>query len=588
MRPQLLQISSSFPGQFAGKRAGEVDSGHPLYHGPHDSALKQQHTKTLNFSTELKLFNPSGFNNVISKLESTVVARNVIQISAQALNFGSHLSEYCSFNKKRHCAFASSVGANLAVDRRACWGQQSKRKRVLISSYLGNECTNLQIYAPESSLHFALDRPEYLWSKSARQRSLSRVHAQNEESGKSWWKRILFAPIDPEEYQFLMYDDEDESDDEAENDPEATGQQPKGPGDKDTRENWCKDDIDRMLADDASFAAWQQRMKSRDELRESQKLGRDPGNDNWEDWLDDSWGGNNGYAGGKDSGWYFNESDWEKGGVPRQPPKLPERGMSRNMKEMFFRIFENEEEVLEDLAFEDKVFRFTSQTTVKFVAVLVAVPWLVSYVSHDFLIVPFLNRWVETVPLAAELFDLRESQKLKMVETLKLERQRVRFEAALGKAPPLSDEELLEHIREEALELRDELRLENRKSFGNIWSDILAGATILLLLVFNPDKVAIMRLTGTRLFTNVSDTGKAFLIILLSDIFLGYHSESGWETVVEIFLEHYGFVVEQASIYLFVAIVPVTIDACFKLWVFRFLTRLSPSAAATFKEMQRH
>ena len=36
---------------------------------------------------------------------------------------------------------------------------------------------------------------------------------------------------------------------------------------------------------------------------------------------------------------------------------------------------------------------------------------------------------------------------------------------------------------------------------------------------------------------------------------------------MEIFLEHYGLEVEKASIYIFVAIVPVTIDACFKLWV---------------------
>ncbi|MCO5583761.1 hypothetical protein L7F22_037675 [Adiantum nelumboides] len=198
------------------------------------------------------------------------------------------------------------------------------------------------------------------------------------------------------------------------------------------------------------------------------------------------------------------------------------------------------------------------------------------------------NRWVETVPLAAEMLDLRRSQKLNMVETLKMERQRVRFEAAIGKAPPLNDDELLDHVRDKAIELRDELRLENRKAFGNIWADILAGITVFLLLVFNPDRVAIMRLTGNRLFTNISDTGKAFIIILLSDIFLGYHSESGWETLVEIVLEHYGFEADKAYVYLFVAIVPVTIDACFKLWVFRFLTRLSPSAAATFKEMQRH
>lgn len=87
------------------------------------------------------------------------------------------------------------------------------------------------------------------------------------------------------------------------------------------------------------------------------------------------------------------------------------------------------------------------------------------------------------------------------------------------------------------------------------------------MLVLNPKRVALMKLTGQRIFTNISDTGKAFIIILLTDIFLGYHSENGWETIVELFLDHYGLEVEQHSIYIFVSTVPVTIDAVFKLWV---------------------
>lgn len=57
---------------------------------------------------------------------------------------------------------------------------------------------------------------------------------------------------------------------------------------------------------------------------------------------------------------------------------------------------------------------------------------------------------MEKVPLAAKILDVRESQKLKIIESLKLERQRLRFEAEIGKAPSLSDDELSEHIREEA------------------------------------------------------------------------------------------------------------------------------------------
>lgn len=40
------------------------------------------------------------------------------------------------------------------------------------------------------------------------------------------------------------------------------------------------------------------------------------------------------------------------------------------------------------------------------------------------------------------------------------------------------------------LELRDEWRLENRKAFANIWSDMLFGISVFLLLYFNQNQVS--------------------------------------------------------------------------------------------------
>uniref|UniRef100_A0A7I3ZY05 Chloroplast envelope membrane protein n=1 Tax=Physcomitrium patens TaxID=3218 RepID=A0A7I3ZY05_PHYPA len=327
------------------------------------------------------------------------------------------------------------------------------------------------------------------------------------------------------------------------------------------------DAVDEMLENDRRFFRWKIKNEAQNDLRDYQASGADPDSRDWEDWLDDSWNQYGDNLAGRMDGWYEPSSNWEKDGVPRDPPSKPERGMKRTIKELLFRIFEPEDEVVDDLQFEERVFKFTSQTTAKFVGVLIFLPWITDFTIHDHVLVPFLQTYVEKVPLAAKILDVRESQKLKIIESLKLERQRLRFEAEIGKAPSLSDDELSEHIREEALELREEYRLENRQAFASLGSDFIAGLTILLLLVFNPQQVAIMRLTGERLFTNISDTGKAFIIILLTDIFLGYHSESGWETVSEMVLEHYGIEVSQAAIYIFVAIVPVTIDACFKLWV---------------------
>jgi hypothetical protein len=41
------------------------------------------------------------------------------------------------------------------------------------------------------------------------------------------------------------------------------------------------------------------------------------------------------------------------------------------------------------------------------------------------------------------------------------------------------------------IELRDDWRLENREAFANIWSDMVYGIVLFLLLCFNQSKVSI-------------------------------------------------------------------------------------------------
>ncbi len=48
------------------------------------------------------------------------------------------------------------------------------------------------------------------------------------------------------------------------------------------------------------------------------------------------------------------------------------------------------------------------------------------------------------------------------------------------------------------------------------------------------------------------------------------------------------WLLQEGPIYAFVAIVPVTMDAFFKLWIFRGLNRQNPASAVTLKNMDRH
>ncbi|XWS73362.1 hypothetical protein CRYUN_Cryun02cG0121300 [Craigia yunnanensis] len=360
---------------------------------------------------------------------------------------------------------------------------------------------------------------------------------------RSWWQRFFFD--DDGNWLGLKDDDMEEEGEDMLSQPEEVSE-----GEK--------------------FEAWKRRAEAIIELREAQEDMRNEESRRWEDWIvvgDDI---KHGAA-----------KDWDDESFGVSVGEEKENGLVQSVRDL---VLGREDE---DILYEDRVFRYASLNSAKFVAALLLIPLALDFVVHDYVLMPFLDRYVKTVPLAAEMLDVRRNQKLEMVKQLKFEKARFHFEVEIGKSPPLSDEELWWELRHKALELRDECKLENRKAFANIWSDMVFGISLFLILHLNQSKVALLKFAGYKIISNVSDTGKAFLIILITDIFLGYHSESGWQTLLEIIFEHYGLQVDQSAITIFVCLIPVVVDACVKLW-FKFLPRLSPRVANIFQEMKRH
>lgn len=193
------------------------------------------------------------------------------------------------------------------------------------------------------------------WRRSVRKRFVAVSAAESEGPERSWFRKFLFESIevpDLEDDSDIGEDGEGEGEDGVEFEPRADADEPK------------RDEIDELIEDDRRFFRWKMKNEARNEVREFQASGRDPDGKDWEDWLDESWSPDEESFGGGGDGWYEASPDWEKDGVPRKPPSKPERGMKRTIKELFFRIFEPEDEVLADLEFEERVFNFTSQTTV--------------------------------------------------------------------------------------------------------------------------------------------------------------------------------------------------------------------------------
>nr|YP_010737238.1 envelope membrane protein [Drosera capensis]WEQ03497.1 envelope membrane protein [Drosera capensis] len=84
---------------------------------------------------------------------------------------------------------------------------------------------------------------------------------------------------------------------------------------------------------------------------------------------------------------------------------------------------------------------------------------------------------------------------------------------------------------------------------------------------------------------NLSDTIKAFLILLVTDFCVGYHSHHGWELMISSISHDFGFAPNDQILSVLGSILPVIVDTILKYWVFHYLNRLSPSLVVIYHSM---
>ena len=123
-------------------------------------------------------------------------------------------------------------------------------------------------------------------------------------------------------------------------------------------------------------------------------------------------------------------------------------------------------------------------------------------------------------------------------------------------------------------------------SFGQMFvKTILEQYCPTRLIVFSRDELRVLRGFLDEAIYGLSDSAKAFAIILFTDIFVGYHSPEGWTVLLDGIAHHFGVPAQENFILLFIATFPVILATIFKYWIFRYLNRVSPSSVATLKGM---
>nr|YP_010125704.1 chloroplast envelope membrane protein [Ligustrum ovalifolium]YP_010691477.1 envelope membrane protein [Ligustrum obtusifolium]YP_010691566.1 envelope membrane protein [Ligustrum x vicaryi]YP_010703236.1 envelope membrane carbon uptake protein [Ligustrum foliosum]QGX42422.1 chloroplast envelope membrane protein [Ligustrum quihoui]QIV67183.1 chloroplast envelope membrane protein [Ligustrum ovalifolium]WBU94205.1 envelope membrane protein [Ligustrum obtusifolium]WBU94294.1 envelope membrane len=105
--------------------------------------------------------------------------------------------------------------------------------------------------------------------------------------------------------------------------------------------------------------------------------------------------------------------------------------------------------------------------------------------------------------------------------------------------------------------------------------------------IFCNEELVILNSWAQEFLYNLSDTVKAFSILLVMDFCVGFHSHHGWELLIGSVYKAFGFGHNDQILSVLVCFFPVIVDTLFKYWVFRYLNRVSPSLVIIYHSMNR-
>ncbi|MFM2061510.1 MAG: hypothetical protein RLZZ507_1180 [Cyanobacteriota bacterium] len=236
----------------------------------------------------------------------------------------------------------------------------------------------------------------------------------------------------------------------------------------------------------------------------------------------------------------------------------------------------------EEFVINYRISRNRTRRAIKFLLLLIIVPLLSQHFSKELLVRPLLKNFI--LENNTHFFLNSEMEEKALNELNKFEKE-LQFQKLLHQAPELSSEEIEAKIKTKALEIAEEFRYKSSSAVSNVFADVISLISFAMVIVFSQKDIVFVQSLLDKIVYGLSDSAKAFLIILLTDIFVGFHSPHGWEILLEGLAVHLGLPANRNTIFLFIATFPVILNTIFKYWIFRYLSRLSPSALATLKEM---
>nr|YP_010580673.1 envelope membrane protein [Ficus polynervis]UZS91178.1 envelope membrane protein [Ficus sarmentosa var. lacrymans]UZS91613.1 envelope membrane protein [Ficus sarmentosa var. sarmentosa]UZS91700.1 envelope membrane protein [Ficus polynervis] len=218
-----------------------------------------------------------------------------------------------------------------------------------------------------------------------------------------------------------------------------------------------------------------------------------------------------------------------------------------------------------------------------YLASIVFLPWWIS-LSFTFnkSLESWVNNWWNTRPSEIFLNDIQEKNILKRfieLEELSL------FDEILKEYPERRLQKLHIGVYNETIQL---IKMHNEGRIHTILhfsTNIISFVILSVYSILSNEELIFLNSCLQEFLYNLSDTIKAFSILLLTDLCIGFHSPHGWELMIASIYKDFGFAQNDQIISGVVSTFPVILDTIFKYWIFRYLNRVSPSLVVIYHSM---
>ena len=219
----------------------------------------------------------------------------------------------------------------------------------------------------------------------------------------------------------------------------------------------------------------------------------------------------------------------------------------------------------------------------RWIAPYLIAPWLLAQLLKFSLIGPLLES--ELHRPGSTVFHLRGEQLEHVEQEAERYRSHLVFEQLLQRQPAMSDGELLGKVKDKLAADEKELLERNCSSTTELVTDMTFATIVGLNIMVNLNTVRRIQMAVGKEFFSMDSSRQAFLLLLVSDILVGYHSSEGWATALEVVADHYGIAERKDLTALFIAVVPVSVDVVFKYWCYSSLRNWSPDTQVILDEI---